>query len=333
MPSPDDESTDSPADEGVDPRDEAITAPSDDTSDDRDPRDGGAQETTADRSYPEIDPATYYDSLAEDEWERLEASPKAELEFENTIDYLSTYLPDEGHVLDAGGAAGRYAIWLAERGYDVTLTDVSETQLDVAREKIDEHGVADRVRVEYGDLRNLPFADGTFDAVCALGGPLSHVIDPGERERAVQELRRVAVRGAPAFVSVMGLIAIVERLLQVAPTFEQGVRQLPGLLESGTYAADLLDDADVDDPAFVETHFFRADELRSLLSSNGFRVEAMAGLEGLASNFEDSLEDASEDSLATIRSVLRDPDFREDPTVVDASNHLLAVGYATQHDR
>jgi SAM-dependent methyltransferase len=309
-----------------------MTPRDDDGTDSTD--DGSANDDTpTSRSYPEIDPPNYYDSLAEDEWERLEASPTARFELENTLAYLSEHLPDEGHVLDAGGAAGRYAIWLAEQGYEVTLTDVSETQLALAREKVDEHGVADRVRVEYGDLRDLPFEDGTFDAVCSLGGALSHVIDAAERERAVRELRRVAAPGAPAFVSVIGLVAVAERLVQVAPEFEQGVRQLPGLLESGTYSEDLLEAADVDDPTFVETHFFRAAELRDLLTANGFSVETMVGLEGVASNFGDSIDEASEDAVETIREVVTDPTFREDPTVVDASEHILAVGYAAERDR
>lgn len=309
-----------------------MTPPGDDGN--GSPNDEGTanHDTPTNRSYTEIDPTNYYDAFAEDEWERLEASPKARFEFQNTIAYLSEYLPDQGHVLDAGGAAGRYAIWLAERGYDVTLTDVSETQLDLAGEKVDEHGVADRVRVEYGDLRDLPFEDETFDAICTLGGPLSHVIDADERKHAVRELRRVAVDGAPAFVSVIGLVAVAERLVQVAPEFEQGVRQLPGLLESGTYAEDLLKAAEVEDPTFVESHFFRAAELRDLLSSNGVSVETMVGLEGVASNFGEPLTDASEDALATIRDVVMDPDFREDPTVVDASEHILAVGYVANDD-
>ncbi|MFW5918914.1 MAG: class I SAM-dependent methyltransferase [Halanaeroarchaeum sp.] len=306
--------------------------PPDDGTGSTDDEDAAHGDTATSRSYPEIDPANYYDAFAESEWERLDASSTALFEFENTVAYLSEYLPDEGHVLDAGGAAGRYAIWLADHGYDVTLTDVSETQLDIAREKVDEHGVADRVRVEYGDLRDLPFGDGTFDAVCTLGGPLSHVIDPEEREQAVHELRRVAVPGAPTFVSVIGLIAVADRLVQVAPEFEQGVRQLPGLVESGTYSADLLEAADVDDPTFVETHFFRAAELRDLLSSNGISVDTMVGLEGVASNFGDSLDEASEDAVETVREVVTDPELREDPTVVDASEHILAVGYATDDD-
>jgi len=295
------------------------------TGDDSTPED---EEPISDR-YSEIRPERYYDDLHEDEWERLDAGPKARFEFENTIDYLESHLPDEGHILDAGGATGRYAIWLAEHGYEVTLTDISEAQLDLAREKVAEHGVADQVTIEYGDIRGLPFDDGDFDAVCCLGGPLSHVIDPTERQHAVRELRRVAVDGAPVFVSVMGFIAVVERLMQVAPEFEQGVRQLPGLLESQTYSADLLEETDVEDPTFVECHFFRADELRRLFSENGYSVAAVAGLEGVASNFEQPLRDASDESLGYITDVVCDRVFREDPTVADMSNHILAVAYAT----
>ncbi|WP_227380118.1 class I SAM-dependent methyltransferase [Haladaptatus halobius] len=288
------------------------------------------QTADSDHRYPEIHPKRYYDDLHEDEWERLNSGAKARLEFENTVDYLESHLPDKGHILDAGGAAGRYAIWLAERGYNVTLTDISNAQLDLARKKVAEHGVAEQVTVKYGDIRDLPFDERRFDAVCCLGGPLSHVIDPAERQCAVRELSRVATVDAPVFVSVMGFIAVVERMMQVAPEFEQGVRQLPDLLDSQTYSADLLAATDVEDPTFVECHFFRADELRQLLSKNGFSVVAIAGLEGVASNFEQPLEDASDEALTYIREIVRERSFREDPTVADMSNHILAVVYATE---
>lgn len=286
-----------------------------------------------DYRYPEIRPENYYDTLHEAEWERLDASPKARLEFENTVDYLESYLPDEGHILDAGGAAGRYAIWLAEQGYDVTLTDISETQLDLARQKVRGHGVADSVAIEYGDIRSLPFEEGTFDSVCCLGGPLSHVIDRTERHQAISELHRVAADGVPVVVSVMGFIAVVERMVQVAPDFEQGVRHLPTLLETQTYSAELLAANDVDEPTFVECHFFRADELRQLLTENGFSVAAVAGLEGVASNFEQPLDDASEEALTYIQRVVHDPAFRENPTIADMSNHILAVAHTSSEQR
>ncbi|RRJ28265.1 class I SAM-dependent methyltransferase [Halocatena pleomorpha] len=91
------------------------------------------------------DPETYYDEYGEQEWERLDRDffHRLEwerldrdffhrLEWEGTVDQLDTHLPPSDphhspHVLDVGGGAGRYSIWLARRGYTVTLVDLSET--------------------------------------------------------------------------------------------------------------------------------------------------------------------------------------------------------------
>ena len=75
------------------------------------------------------DPETYYDEHSNEEWERLDSSFPSRLEWEGTIDLLRDHLPSEGKVLDAGGGAGRYTVWLAERGYNVTVVDPSEGRL------------------------------------------------------------------------------------------------------------------------------------------------------------------------------------------------------------
>lgn len=270
-----------------------------------------------------IDPRTYYDELGADEWERLERTFKATFEFENTVDYLEEYLPASGRILDAGGAAGRYSIWLAERGYDVTLVDISDEQLAVAREKRAERDLDGRIDVRRGDVRDLAFGDDAFDATLCLGGPLSHVIDAEERARAVRELHRVTASDAPVFVSVMGFVAVVQNLIKCAGSFPQGVRQLPGLVETGTYSRELIEAYGIDDPSFVECHFFRADELEAVLSENGLAVERLVGLEGPASNFDGEVEEAESESRERIADAVRT--LREDRTIADLSNHILAV--------
>jgi SAM-dependent methyltransferase len=271
-----------------------------------------------------IDPANYYDRLGEGEWERLEESFKNGLEFENTTDYLDQYLPESGHVLDAGGAAGRYSIWLAERGYDVTLLDLSAEQVTIAERRVAERGLESRVTVQRGDVRELPFSENRFDAALCLGGPLSHVIDAEGRDAAVRDLRWVSEPGAPVFVSVMGFVAVVQNLVKSAPHFEAGVQQLPDVVETRDYSPELIEKHDIDDPSFVECHFFRSDELRRLLENHGIAVEAVAGLEGPASNFGANLEEIDEEAQETVADVVET--LREDPTIADLSNHILAVG-------
>lgn len=263
-----------------------------------------------------LDPERYYDELAEDEWARLDASPKHRLEFRNTVDYLREHLPDAGRVLDVGGGAGRYAVWLAEHGHCVRLADFSAGQREVAGRKIREHGVAERVTVEAADVRDLPYEDAAFDAVCCLGGPLSHVVDGAERRRAVRELARVARDDAPVFVSVIGRIALLQHVVAHLPDH---YHRLPTFASDGDWTPAV---ADVDDPTFAETHFYRAAELREELSGS-LDVVTLVGLEGVASNHAEPTNRADEAGLEALRTVVRG--LREDETVVDLSEHILAV--------
>jgi len=267
------------------------------------------------------DPESFYDAYGEREWERLDRTVPTRLEFENTTDYLERALPGSGRVLDAGGGAGRYAIWLSERGYDVTLVDRSAGQLEVAREKIADRESSDAVAIRRGDVRDLPFEDGVFDAVCCLGGPLSHVPDAEDRVRAAGEIERVARDDAPAFVSVMGRLAVLQELLLHTDVDETHELLVP-LARTGDYDRALVEDV-IEDPEWTECHFYRADEFERELSDAGLSVETLVGLEGIASNCHDELDEATEEARDSVGDLARL--LREDRTVVDSSEHLLAV--------
>lgn len=103
------------------------------------------------------DAESFYNEYGIEEWKRLEKNFVHSLEFENTVPYLEKHLPDEGNILDAGGASGRYAIWLVEKGYSVTLIDISEKQLSIAEERIKERGLEGNISIERGDIRYLDF--------------------------------------------------------------------------------------------------------------------------------------------------------------------------------
>ncbi len=72
------------------------------------------------------------------------------------------------HVLDVGCGWGSFAIHAA-RNHDVTVLGVtlSEPQAELARRKVAEAGVADRVQIEVADYRQLP--RGSFDAIASIG--------------------------------------------------------------------------------------------------------------------------------------------------------------------
>jgi len=74
-------------------------------------------------------------------------------------------LPRRGRALDVGGGAGRHAVWLARRGLDVTLVDVSDLALERAERRAADAGVA--LRLVRADLDEDPLPDGTWDVIVA----------------------------------------------------------------------------------------------------------------------------------------------------------------------
>jgi SAM-dependent methyltransferase len=269
--------------------------------------------------------AAFYDEYGEREWERLDRDFHHRLEWEATVEYLERYLPESGRVLDAGGAAGRYTLWLAERGHDVTLLDVSGQQVELARGKAVECELTDRVRVARGDVRALPVGEDDYDATLCLGGPLSHVLDAGARRTAAGELRRATVPGGPVFVSVMGLLASVTRVMRAAGRIDperDETELLPALVRTGDYDADLLDRFDRE-PTMAPMHLFRAAEFESLLESAGLEVRTLAALEGPFSQRREELDLLTDAHREVIRETL--VELREDRCVVDHSAHMLAV--------
>lgn len=267
-------------------------------------------------------PAAYYDTIGDEEWDRLAETPEGRIEFDRTTAVLSDVLPREGPVLDAGGGPGRYSIWLAERGHDVIHLDLSGEQVALASRQVREHGVADRVAPHRGDIRDLPFETDSFDGVCCLGGPLSHVLDPRDRETVLAELARVAAPGAPVVVSVIGLLNALRNGIRHG--LEEHPDMLPKIAESGDYTAELVEEHGGD--GWAECHFFRAAELEGLLEGAGLAVERMVGLEGPASSMGPEIEAADSEAEAAVRDLLGE--LSEDRGLADGSAHILAVGRA-----
>ena len=77
-------------------------------------------------------------------------------------------------VLDVGCGAGFLANYLAQNGFELAGLDASAESLAVARQ----HDQTGGVRYETGNAYQLPYADGSFDAVCAMDF-LEHVEEPG----------------------------------------------------------------------------------------------------------------------------------------------------------
>jgi len=90
-------------------------------------------------------------------------------------------------ILDCPTGFGRHALVLAEEGFHVTGLDRSEALLSEAEHR---RGAADWPRFVRGDYRELPFVDGSFDAVFNLFSSLGYLGREGD-VGVLREFRRV----------------------------------------------------------------------------------------------------------------------------------------------
>src|SRR5712671_2304144 len=78
---------------------------------------------------PEVQ--AYYARFPEESRLRFGSS---RLEFERTKEILTRVLPPPpARIVDVGGAAGAYSMWLAEQGYEVHLVDASPRLVEEAQ--------------------------------------------------------------------------------------------------------------------------------------------------------------------------------------------------------
>ncbi len=244
------------------------------------------------------------------------------LDRERTRELLGRFLPPApATVLDIGGGPGGHALWLARQGYRVHLVDITPLHVQLAREASQRQPEAPLAGAEVGDARSLPWEGETAQAVL-LFGPLYHLTDKGDRQRALWEAHRVLVPGG---------VLLAVGISRYASTFD-GLRL--GFLKDPQFAViaaqDLMDGQHrnpTGNPAyFMDTFFHHPDELRGEVIRAGFAVASVYGVEGpgwLVPDLDAWWEnDAYRERLLRIARALE-----AEPSVLGVSAHLMAIAH------
>jgi SAM-dependent methyltransferase len=255
-----------------------------------------------------------YDNGTQREWERED---RHRTEFAVTRRALAQYLPPPpARILDCGGGPGRYAIPLAQQGYDVTLFDLSAGNLAFAREKAAEAGTS--LAFEHGTALDLSrFAAASFDAVLLMG-PLYHLLDEEERLTALREARRVLIPGGPIAAAFISRYAGHREGAMRCPTEPI---EIPGLYEEIERTGRLPPREGVD---FV-AYFAHPTEVEPLVRRAGYDVIEVLGVEGLVSIIERVAVNAL---TGPAWDWWLEANWRaaHDPTILGAVEHMLVIG-------
>ncbi len=268
----------------------------------------------------------FYNEYSDAEWSRLERNAHGRLKAIIHEDFISRYIKPGTRVLDAGSGPGRFSITAIKSGAKVTVFDISDKQLELARQKISEAnlvgGVEQYLRGDVSDLSVFP--DDSFDMVICFGGALSYVCE--KRQQAANELIRVTKPEGYILVSVMSLLGAVISVADVPQIDmlthpDEEINETPPLwpvLETG------------DLPAFpsgkrkikhAPMHLYTDSELRKLFEK--CRVLETAGSNVTVKEYASSANTISEDPKAWQTLIEMEKKLNHDPGLVNSGNHII----------
>jgi len=255
----------------------------------------------------------YYDGCVEIEWERL-ARPYRRFELASTLRLVEEHFPRGGSIVDVGGGPGRYTRELLERGFRVSLVDLSPQAIAFAKDQLLRGGLLPDL-VDEADARHLDlFENASFDGGLLLG-PMYHLVDATDRAQALDEFRRILKAGAPGIIGFINPWGILR----------SGLFEFPSCFSDREHIRELLDTAVQigEQRAFTEAAFLTPPQALSEIRAAGLAVEARAGVEGFASGMLGEVERiAAEDPQAYEHILEMVTETCQWPAYRDCTEHL-----------
>jgi 2-polyprenyl-3-methyl-5-hydroxy-6-metoxy-1,4-benzoquinol methylase len=210
----------------------------------------------------------YYNEKTEGEWNRLN---RFRFEFEITKIMLKKHMKT-GKVLDIGGGPGRYSLYLASMGYDVTLVDLSETNVEFAKSEAKEMGL--NIKAYQCDARDLSKLNlETYDNILIMG-PLYHIFNEEDRIKVIREAQKHIKKNGYYFMTFLSIYAGINFYLNECPNDlirEKDSGYLECISENKSWAG----------TAFTAAYFIETEEIESLAEKCGLEKITMFGQEGI----------------------------------------------------
>lgn len=260
----------------------------------------------------------HYDEDPELEWQRLERHP---FEFVLTAHMMERYIHPGDTILDIGGGPGRYSIYFAGMGCQVTLVDLSQGNTALARRKAQEAGVPlTAYQANCLELEQLEL--GEYDHVFLMG-PLYHLTEEADRLRAVELALRHLKPGGKLYISFILAFGGILYDLQHGGHLVEDCRN--------PAAAKLLDAVaegrDYSGPGFTTVYFYHQNNILPFMARFPLKKLHLFGQEGiLAPNYQDILR---RDQAEIDQWICVAKRYLELPELLAYSEHAMYIGEKT----
>ena len=240
-----------------------------------------------------------------DEDSRLNKSQAARVEFLTTVRYIEKYLTPGAKILDVGAGAGEYSFYFARKGFHVSALELADANIAAFRAKMTDDDPIDLVQGNAMDLSR--YENNSFDVVL-LFGPLYHLHEEGDKQRCIEEAKRVCKPDGKIFFAFISNDMVILTMQQCQEDY----------LMNGDYNKETFR---LDDFPFV---FHTLDHCRELPSKAGIQICHEVASDGASELLQDLVNGLDE---ASYQQYLRYHFYIcEKPEFLGMSNHLLFVG-------
>ena len=217
---------------------------------------------------------------------RLTTNNARKIEFVTTTRVLDEIIGTNSKILDCAAGTGIYAFWFADKGHDVTATDMS------------------------------CFADDSFDIVLNMG-PFYHLITEEQREKCMKECLRVLRKGGLLVTAYIPRYYVFQYIATSNEKYldEHLAKQL---IETGVLKHD-------DEKCFwTDTYYSSKEEMESIYQRYRLKIVDHFAQDGLAPLLSQKVDKWDENQFKTWcdyhYSVCREQ------SVLGASNHVIIIG-------
>lgn len=256
----------------------------------------------------------FYEANAEGEWTRLD-NPYSNIEFKSTMYLIDKYFPKGGHILDIGSGPGKYSIELLKKGYKVTLYELSERQLNMAKEKIEMLNLKAEDYICDNAL-NLCRLQEKYDAILLMG-PMYHVLEDEERKKILEEAKRLLKKDGVALIAYLNSWGILKAgVTEFYETFDD-INNVYGYLDKQKFG---------EDKSFTEVYFSIPAKAIEEVEGSGFEIVSYAGAEGFLSGIENQIIKLYDENREIYNNFVKVAvETCEYPQYRDATEHLHIV--------
>ncbi|RKM54653.1 class I SAM-dependent methyltransferase [Butyrivibrio sp. X503] len=256
----------------------------------------------------------YYENYREED--RLTTNNARKIEFLTTVRMFDDIIGDSSkEILDCAAGTGAYAFYLADKGYNVTATDLTPRHIDIINEQLANKPY--KMTTAVLDATDMSmFSDDSFDVVLNMG-PFYHLTEENMRNKCIEESLRVLRKDGLLVVAYVPKFYLNQMIVTADEKYIDG-RLLSQIRDTGELHSD--------DPKcfWTDTYYSSADEMEELFAKNNVEIISHFAQDGILPMLADVADTWSEEKFNTWLEYHLS--VCKEKSILGMSNHVIITG-------